>query len=1110
MIVRDNYRRVFLVLSIISLILSVSLGYVSALTFDQNEYDSAIWIIKQYRLLVPMDTELCSSVVFECNESSSPAHITSIVIDKTYNSLGAPGYISALSFPQLNQLYIGFSQPVTVEDPSQSIINHVANFASLTILRLENEPTVTTIPTNISTLSLLDTISIVGDGVTSITNLFNNSKATTIKLSSTALTALTIDGSLYLPNVTMLTITMAPSGPLTFTLLQKSFPRLNYLIFTGTTNTSVTFYHNLTNGGALSFLGKNSTYTIHVQDPTDIQFLTIKGRNSNVPDVTNWNQLSGLTVESKMLTTYPFTTFPPAISSITFSNSNFTKIPNIPYPDTLDSAYYDNNNLQEDVDFDFLLQNMRPNFVLNVQYNPLFSTPLNTSRVCNIYMFLYAFTAISPIPDCLSCYTKFTNQQPPPQQFACDIQLTSTTGMVLIFGNFPVTVVEVGFVIKQTTIKQLPFNKAIVKMSYDFVNYDQYPFGGIIDFIPSISTYENSTGTSAFSFTGLSFGVLNMTVHNSYYLVYHEIIYLQERVAHDDEYVSVGSIIKLIGNFGTSLQQASVTIQNVVPGQNSQSICNIVDISETSINCTLAAQMTGGMVTYNVTVDGYSNTYTFQLLTLQSQCQILTKSCHGNGVCTPNGDCICNINQGGYYNNCSKSYPVVTSSVVNDQSTTQRSISLMGDFGPFGQAGISIKINNTMNCIVNAGETSQTNVNCTLESSPTQYGLASVQLDLNGFMFDGKRLVRFINPSSGGTTTSSTTSTPTTTTTTTTSSTSGGNPKTPQEICEESTRNCFGHGYCDENGKCQCEPKYNPVDNCLTQFTDNSTFTPNTTSPSSKIDVDGVEFGFDLVAIQEIGLDNEIVKELLTNNWMTNITSNNSLLVSASYQLVIANESVLEDTLVTVNVSFSTQSRTIPFGGQVLVLDPNAIKLSVGVSNWIFSSNVATLRVVLKSTVNIQQSIEYECQKTDIDTFTYGDYGTLQYLRVLKDNVQFNGRFIDFALADGRPTYSQTLLINETQINDQESVAMIGVTLPQCQTCILDPDFTPLLVVNEPGDHCDSSSNTWKIIVGCVVGGIGLVAIVVGTVLYTKKKIIFNRHNKAMHAKLKKMESNNQ
>ncbi|EGG22321.1 hypothetical protein DFA_04439 [Cavenderia fasciculata] len=264
-----------------------------------------------------------------------------------------------------------------------------------------------------------------------------------------------------------------------------------------------------------------------------------------------------------------------------------------------------------------------------------------------------------------------------------------------------------------------------------------------------------------------------------------------------------------------------------------------------------------------------------------------------------------------------------------------------------------------------------------------------------------------------------------------------------------------------------------------------------------------------MIAIQEIDSDDNIVNELLTNNWNSTLTVNNQTqTTTVNYQL---NNSDTTAAQVIATISFSQQPRDIHFGNQVIHIDSNSIKLSVNISDWTFSTFLTTLRVIFKTTINNDQSIEFDCQDVNIDTLTYDQLSNnIQYLRVVKDNIQFTGRFIDYVLSDGRPTFSKTSIINKTaesSSSSDQSTVLIGISMPQCQSCALDPDFTPLLIDKSAESGCDSKSNTWRIIVGVVVGVFGAVAIAVASVILIKKKRVTKRYNKNMQQKLSNMST---
>ncbi|EGG20832.1 hypothetical protein DFA_00697 [Cavenderia fasciculata] len=438
-----------------------------------------------------------------------------------------------------------------------------------------------------------------------------------------------------------------------------------------------------------------------------------------------------------------------------------------------------------------------------------------------------------------------------------------------------------------------------------------------------------------------------------------------------------------------------------------------------------------------------------------------------------------------------KYYPRLVSGQVD--STNQRLIYLFGDFGQNHSLAI-ITINHKIACSIVSSAADA--INCTLSGSAS-YGPANVSIVVDGKPFEANDFLFFKNNNNGSTTT------------TTGSTTTTGGGTTPQTQCQESTSNCFGHGSCDVNGRCQCDSGYNPIDNCLTKFT-NSTPITNTTAPTSSFEVDGTRFDFELVAIQELDNEGIVVGELLTNSWNATI-NNDTTTTLVTYQLVNISNALYIDTIVQAMISFSTQPRDIQFGDQLLHINPNSIKLALNITNWQYNNLISTLRVVFRTDVNMNQTIEYDCKQQSISTFSYDQLSsTIQYLRVIKDNVQYNGRFIDYVLSDGRPTFSKTTLINQTTSQSSSTPTtimstLIGVSLPQCQSCLLDPDFTPLLIDYSQSDCDSTNSKTWKIIVGVVVGGFAAIAIAAGTVIYMKKKKTMNRHNKSMQNKLKNM-----
>ncbi|EGG15922.1 hypothetical protein DFA_09593 [Cavenderia fasciculata] len=430
---------------------------------------------------------------------------------------------------------------------------------------------------------------------------------------------------------------------------------------------------------------------------------------------------------------------------------------------------------------------------------------------------------------------------------------------------------------------------------------------------------------------------------------------------------------------------------------------------------------------------------------------------------------------GWYYNS---SYPYISAAGFDKNET--KVLSIYGEFGQYFHR-LAILLNDTIDCSI--FEYNSTFINCSLPSIPNP-GLANLTILVDNMEYHSSNVLYFPAAKNSS--------------------------STPDQQCPN---NCFNRGKC-ANGICICDdPLYNPVDNCLTKYT-NTTPIIDPTKPTTSFDIDGVDFQFEMVSIQELDIDDTIINELITNNWNSTINSNdnnnsnttnstNTTItdVSAFYQLNTTNNEQFSKSNITASISFSSKSRVVEFGTQSLNIPPSSIKLTVSINNWNYSSSLSTLRIVFRTILNNQQFATLDCGETqEIDSLQFDSLSSsLQYLRVVKDNVQFNGRFIDYVLSDGRESFSQTTVINQTSISTNTTSTLIGVSMPQCRSCLLDPDFTPLIIDKGTSDDCSNSENgtsdRWRIIVGSVVGGIALVAVAVGATLMILKKKKMSRES---------------
>ncbi|EGG15936.1 hypothetical protein DFA_09607 [Cavenderia fasciculata] len=1149
-----------------------------------DELRSAIFLIRQFQLNIGQDqTSVCSSTVFSCVVIDIDAHITEIsLVGSTFTGGGLPDTnLVRLDFPKLNVLEI--RQVVEVADNSINLLNLVRDLPLLQSIIINGYPQLTSVPVGFPiNLTALQSIDLNYNGITSIPGFFNNTVASFISVLN-PLVDISIDDTLNLPNLNILSIkykAASLSSPKTFNLKSNSFPQLSGFSIVLENETIVTINYEI--GVTKSIYCTtwmpveryNSLCHLQIKNTSSLVTLDLSGTlpTSTLSPVINSINYPALV--NLGYTSFPLSQFPPNLTNIQLKGNyiNFIGVTMPPQVKSLDLSF----NQLVNIDFGTIFANSVW-LDLNVASNLGLVTPVPVSMCKNTIHI--ENTAIPTVPDCFWCNYNmtawFSTSLPYPSTFACDFKFLPNIiytingqgilkGTNIGYGGYgglsmattPNSIIPLN--ITRPAWSPIPYsfflnplekwsaNVQITDVTIDFISppvlFSQRAYNLWID----MQIIQNDNFTSEARLTSQLTGKVTMcsfSMSDGTRLILETIGTLQNGphilnisnpLTYDTaqfnftqaypiisnvspNYLVYGTSITINGEFGT----APRTFDSILIQNSTYSVpCTYMGIFNNNLlQCTLYAYAPLGVTYMNVTENGYWTTYAYSYTTPQSQCNLETNRCSGNGYCNETGQCLCN-NDGGYYNNCSKPYPVIGSGEYNLNQT--RNISLYGDFGPFGQSNLSIKVNNTFDCSV--VDKSQQVIHCQLSNQPN-YGLSSVQLLVDGENTNVRNILQLRQPNPNNNNGGTTTTNPISTTTTTTTTTSGSSTDTPQQLCIQQTSNCYGHGTCDVYGICQCDKDYNQDDECFTKFI-NTTITPNTTDPTVSFDIDGIDFQFEIVSIQELDLNGDVVnnKELLISDytWIVNASTNNITTV-VDYQLnttlanPTGNESspsfdYFQSVSVLSTISFSTQPRDIQFGDQLLHINPNSIKLAINITNWQYSSNLATLRVVFRTVIINNQTVQYDCNEKEIDPLSYDSLSSLQYLRVIKDDIQFNGRFIDVALSNGRPTYSQTQLISLTQStsNVNESVALLGINLPQCQSCVLDPDFTPLLIDKGTGgnDKCggggSAQSTAWRIAVGVVVGGIAAIALATASIIYYKKKKLNRLYDKKVANKLKK------
>ncbi|EGG15883.1 hypothetical protein DFA_09552 [Cavenderia fasciculata] len=1132
---------------------------------NSQQLNSAIWIIQKYgSSITQVENSICSSGYFTCS-TGTPRHITNInLVGYSTTTTTTPTGVSQFDFPELVNLKITAS--ISFTKPNTNILEFItASMTSLRVIDIKSDSTANMLPPNFGpSLPLLTFFSVQGAKFQHDV-IFNFGPAIeSVQFEVFGYVAIDETTPIH-PNLKKLNIGVYLATDRTISFTAQSFPALEDItLLSVISSKALTTYCNVSNPKSFTLSSPQSATdsVVYILNPQSITLLRLQGAPIKLyPSIDSFTNIVTLTYQFATFTNFPFTgQYPNSLETFSSTVGQLTAFPNIPI-NNVKTIQLAGNKLQGDIPWSALQD--ANNIYFDVSSNTDLVTAIPQS-FCNNRLNLYQCPGITVVPECFLCYQKntenvYTDIVLDPG-FTCNITFQSTN-IYTIFGygyingqnigygsmsvdfqynlrpvipnriievedlspagpprpilirldsfypeyEFTFTTVEVGIMMEgDVTYKQLASQTIQFQVFANALNSfitHTIKVNNAIDCITS-PVGQITTNTIVYcNITGHSFkqgDTWNFAVSNSQYQLDKTVnmtsYYPSNMVlANWDSIIKVGSAYDFTGSFGSATMD-----QVAVYFNGDSSICNVRSFILGLMQCNQTKFWPGiGLTNITISVNGFSSTPIFANITsVQSLC-IYSNGCSGHGTCDQNGTCICDT---GYYSDkCSQKYPTFASGEydLNDRKL----ISIYGDFGPFNQTIVSITLNNT-DCQVTYK--SQSLINCTLVSEPTD-GLALVRLTVDNSTNNGNNWIYF-KPSSQG---------------------SGSGSDSNELTCPF---NCYGHGQCI-NGKCKCDTGYSSIDNCLTK-TSNHTNTPNTTSPTTSFDIDGIDFQFEMIAIQEIDTDDNIINQVLTNSWNSTLSlDNQTQTTTVNYQLnnsdtTTTTATILTDNqtqtttvnyqlnnsdttaLVTATISFSQQPRDIQFGSQLLHIDANSIKLSVNISNWTFNTFLTTLRVIFKTTINNDQSIEFDCQDVNIDTLSYDQLSnSIQYLRVVKDNIQFTGRFIDYVLSDGRPTFSKTSIINKTdESGDQsQSTILIGISMPQCQSCSLDPDFTPLLIDKSNDNGCDSKSDTWRIIVCVVVGVVGAVAIGVASIILIKKKQTTKRYNDKMQHKLAKM-----
>ncbi|KAN0016158.1 hypothetical protein ACTFIU_006117 [Dictyostelium citrinum] len=483
---------------------------------------------------------------------------------------------------------------------------------------------------------------------------------------------------------------------------------------------------------------------------------------------------------------------------------------------------------------------------------------------------------------------------------------------------------------------------------------------------------------------------------------------------------------------------------NVRIGKN---MCNISSSTFYQIQCEISYPVADkGSIEIIVTGSGLSSSKTFEIIQTTQPCN--PNDCNGNGVCDHvYGICKCNRNWLTVGNQiCLIANHFISSSTQVD-STTGGNITLYGLFGAEHQSP-QLTIDGVNSPIFSIND------NSIVTSIQVGTGSKSITFIQNGITWSGTIYPYIIK-------------------------------------IFTCPNNCGGknQGSCNtSNGQCQCLKGYTGFDcSPLPSDTKDEPISTTFIAPTGLTTISNEQTAYQLSINSVVEVDfngNEISSSLiqLSGNWK--LESNQSSISTFKQQLENTTFVLTIEEIVNSDKQFS-------FAGNEFTITKGGIKISFSISNWNYQSNLNTLRVEMISDITIDDNKKdiNTCNDDSESSFESssnsqgGGVNNLNYLKFSINGKILQGRFQDKMLSDGRPapTFSKVL----SKINNKVT---LGLELPHCIECLLDPDFSVLLSPDfKSSDSCKSNKKSWLIPVVVVVPVVGVAIIITVVVVILKK-----------------------
>ncbi|KAN0050631.1 hypothetical protein ACTA71_003767 [Dictyostelium dimigraforme] len=385
-------------------------------------------------------------------------------------------------------------------------------------------------------------------------------------------------------------------------------------------------------------------------------------------------------------------------------------------------------------------------------------------------------------------------------------------------------------------------------------------------------------------------------------------------------------------------------------------------------------------------------------------------------------------------------------SSINETSNTGGEVTLYGWFGDLHN-NLSVLIGQ-LNCDNPVAIDSKT-IKCQLPSG--QSGIKNVNVTQNEIIWIGKDLYHYIDNDSN----------------------------IKENNC---LNNCNNRGICLSSGECRCNDGWKGLD-CNSLGSSDSTNTDVDNNGKTTINDNYNNYEIFIDKLIELDFNGQQVKVYdLNKKWekVINDTNNNS--IQSFNQKLDNNQGEL-----IYKVEIIDQTKDYSFSDLTYRLEKGSIKISMFINNYTYSNTLNTLQLQMISTTENIEDKGNECNQKDTEIESNSNQ-LLNFVTIKKDNKVLYGRFINKVISDGRSTHLKTSVISSDQI---KSTVTMGMDLPHCRNCIIDPDFSLLLTSNFK-DSCgdDDNRKSYVIPVAVVASVAGVAAIgASGFLIYRKKKV---------------------